>query len=177
MMGNEEFLLVKIENTKPIDLIEFTNSFIAIYNQYKRFIKLNYKTDEDIRLQIEELGEGSKWVKIIRYPIDKLIVDPLLQKFNEHLEQKFDAFLEQKIPYLENKLGHKLKAQEYKEIQTILRHNSHDYNSGIKFSSGSNNEVTHHHYYSGIQARAITDEAETCYQCHLQHITSETAFE
>ena len=68
--------------------------------------------------------------------------------------------MEQKIPELEERIGRKLTKQENKEIGAILKHNSGDYKSNIHFQNGQGDNINHHHYYTGIQSRAITDEAE-----------------
>ena len=54
MQENNEFLLIKIENTKPIELSDFTNTFVALNNQYKRYVNENYKeTDEEINFMLK----------------------------------------------------------------------------------------------------------------------------
>jgi hypothetical protein len=159
--NNNEFLIIKIENTTPIELIDFTNTFVALNSQYKRYIAENYKdTDEEIKLYVGELKEGSKIVKILRHASQKLFLEPVLDKFNKHLATQFIAFLEQKIPDLEEKIGRKFTRQENKEIGSILKHNAGDYNSKIYFQNGQGDSIINNHYYSGIESRAITDEAE-----------------
>lgn len=160
-MSENEFLLIKIENTKPIELADFTNAFVAINAQYKRYVNQNYKqTDEEIKLYVEELKEGSKIVKILRYASHKLFLEPIIEKFNKHLQEQFNAFLEQKLPSLEERLGKKFTKQELHEVNSIFGHNGKDYNSNIHLQSGKGDNITHHHYYTGIQSRAIIDESD-----------------
>jgi hypothetical protein len=162
VLDENEYLLIKIENTKPIELYDFSNSFLALHNQYKRFTQKKYKNiDENVKLYVNELKEGSKIVKVVRFfKMDKLFQELIIKKFNEYLKMQFDAFLEQKLPELEEKLGHKLTKQELIELRAILKHNANDYNSKIHFEAGQNNSITNNFYYEGVQTRAISDEIE-----------------
>lgn len=157
-LDENEYLLIKIENTKPIELYDFSNSFLALHNQYKRFTQKNYKNiDENVKLYVNELKEGSKIVNIVRF-LTTLIPQEIVTDFNKYLKTQFDAFLEQKFPELEEKLGHKLTKLELIELRTILKHNSDDYQSKIHFEAGKNNNITNNFYYDGVQTRAINDE-------------------
>jgi hypothetical protein len=158
IINENEFLIIKIENTKPIDLYDFSNALFALHAQYKRFIAINYKkTDEDVKLYVNELKEGSKIVKLVRFlKLDKLFQEIIIKKFNEHLKNQFDLFLEQKLPNLENPLT----KQELIELRTILKHNANDYNSKIHFEAGTGNTITNNFHYTGVQTRAISDEID-----------------
>jgi len=160
VLDENEYLLIKIENTKPIELYDFSNSFLALHNQYKRFTQKNYKNiDENVKLYVNELKEGSKIVKVVRF-LTTLIPQEIIKDFNEYLKMQFSHFLEQKLPELEEKLGHRLTKQELIELRTVLKHSANDYNGKIHFEAGKNNIITNNFTFNGVEARAISDEID-----------------
>jgi hypothetical protein len=129
-------LTVEINNRKPIELVDLTNSFLSLGEEYKRFIGLHPEFSEapDVRLYIKEIKTGSVKADLIALATSTgTFVAPLLSDANsvigfaKHLKTAFDYFLgraEQK-PTLHN--------TEYGNLSNILEPVAKDNGSQINF--------------------------------------------
>ena len=52
-------ITVRIENTKPVELVDFTRSLLALADQFKRDVENDARQDVEVRLYVTELRTGS----------------------------------------------------------------------------------------------------------------------
>lgn len=61
MQMDDQRLRIEINNDKPIDLMDLTNSFFSVADEYKRFVESEYGEvkKEDVALYVQEIRSGS----------------------------------------------------------------------------------------------------------------------
>lgn len=81
----DAMLQVRINNTQPIDLIDYAQSMLSLGNEYSDFITkdVNHLKPEDIKLYVREIRTGS----IIT---DLVAIAPTLMPFAEHSNTVLD---------------------------------------------------------------------------------------
>lgn len=122
-----EILSVKIDNKKPIELLEFTNTILGFNNCYNIWCKDNKIEIEDRGLYINELKEGSKIVDFIKKKSLKLFKEQTFNIFIKFYEEQINKLLEEKIEEVLKKY--------YKPIQQSLNYAKNDYQSHLSLES------------------------------------------
>lgn len=151
---DEAKLTIKIENKHPVELTDFTNSFFAMADEYKRYISRNDEAavDGDIKLYIKEIKTGS----IIA---DIQALAPLALPFIEnaktiigfagHLKTGFDFLLGRTDQRPE------LSKQSFENLSEILAPVAKDSASQINFSPIINGNVEFNINLSSVEANAV----------------------
>ena len=77
---SEAKLTIKIENKKPIELIDFTDSFSSLGNQYYKFLSENddFSVKPETKLYIKEI----KWL-FYKFILSFIILTNILQNCNK----------------------------------------------------------------------------------------------
>jgi hypothetical protein len=151
---DEAKLTIKIDNKHPVELTEFTSAFLAMGEEYKRYITKNDTTavDEDIRLYIKEIKTGS----IIA---DLQALAPLALPFVENATTiiGFTAHIKTGIDFLLGKSNEKpeLEKQSYENLSVILAPVAKDNGSQINFSPTVNGNVVLNLNVSSLEANAV----------------------
>ncbi len=101
-MNNENVLTVEIKNEKPILLVDFTNSFLSLADEYERFIRINdpVAASQEAKLFIREIRPGSIIADL--YPLVPLALIAMenantILDFANYLKKTFDYFLGRNI--------------------------------------------------------------------------------
>lgn len=92
---SETKLTVTIKHEKPIELLDFTTSFLSLGQEYKRHSVINYNSDS--KLYVKEIRKGSTIIELIE--ITKTSVLPFLGdvntvvEFTKFIKHAYDYFL------------------------------------------------------------------------------------
>ncbi|MBU2538801.1 MAG: hypothetical protein KKH22_10190 [Proteobacteria bacterium] len=153
-MNDEYKFTIKISNTKPVELIDLTNSLFGIGDEYKRFI---IKTDgahaeEEVKLFIKEIKTGSIVADIVAMAPYAL---PIIQhgltiiSFADYLKKGINYFLgkEKKEPELER--------ANYENYSNILEPVAKDNGSQLNLSTTVNGDVNVFVNINSVEANAV----------------------
>lgn len=93
----EATLTYTFENTRPVELLDLTNSLLAIGEQYRSFIRRQGETlvEDDYRLYVREIRTGSIIVDLISLAAQPQMlgpVAPFLVQFTNELAEWFEFF-------------------------------------------------------------------------------------
>lgn len=78
----ETSLIFKIENKRPIELIDLTKSLISVSNQFSDYVTRegNSKEEREAKLYIKEIKSGSVIIELIEYATIGMI--PFIENVN-----------------------------------------------------------------------------------------------
>lgn len=131
---SEAILTVKIENVKPIEVTDFTDSFNSLAEEYYKFLSESehFKLHHDTKLYIKEVKSGS----IITELTDLV---PLALPFIEHTNSiiDFSKFLKQGFEYFLGKTNEKPKDFDLKDcnnFSNIIKPIAKDNGSNVFFT-------------------------------------------
>lgn len=152
----EAKLTIHIENKNPIELIDFTNSFESLGNEYYKFLAENseFRLHPETKLYVKEIKTGS----IITVLSDLVpAVIPFVENSNSVIE--FTKFLKTGYEYFLGKSKEKPKEFDLKDcnnFNNIIKPVAKDNGSNIIFTGDFNfGDVTVNINYNSIEANAI----------------------
>lgn len=162
-MASEATLVIKIDNKKPVEITDFTDSFQAIGNEYYKFLleSTNYKLSKDTKLYVREITTGS-----ITTVLTDLILPVLpfveysnsIIEYSKFLKAGFDFFLGR---------GEKPKAFDYTDcnnFNNIIKPTAKDNGSQVIFTGDVSNVVNNpiiNFNFNSIEANAIQNGIAT----------------
>ncbi len=162
-----EVLSIKIDNRKPIQLLDFTNTILGVNNLYRIWAQDNKICIDDIELYIEELKEGSKIVDIVKKRTVKIFKDVTFSLFTSFYKQQIDTLLQENFEdILEKKQGKKIISN----IQQSLNHNSNDLNSNLVITAKENQIIQNTFNITGIEANAVQKVCQDALQSEKKDI-------
>lgn len=149
-------LIIKIENTKPIEITDFTESFTSLANQYYKYLAENedFKLSQDTKLYIKEIRPGS-----IITELSDLV--PMVIPFVEHSNSviEFTTFLKLGFDYFLGKTEEKPKDFDLKDcnnFSNIIKPIAKDHGSNVFFNADWNFEnSTVNFIFNSVDANAI----------------------
>jgi hypothetical protein len=137
---------IEINNKKPIELVDLTNSFLSLGEEYKRFVASHPEFSEapDVRLYIKEIRTGSVKADLVAIATQAAPLIPFISGANsvigfaKHLKTAYDYFLgkpeaEQK-PVLQN--------TEYGNLASIIEPVAKDNGSQMNFITQNITQTT-----------------------------------
>ena len=148
-----EYLSIKTDHSKPLELKRFTASMLCIENQYKQYLSNQGISDDDYDLYLYEVKEGSIIIKFIKGPLKLLFEHYVLEKFVADFGEKIKLIVDQKF---EEDAG--MTVKDLKDIRTVSEAISDDYNASIQIQSHVGDNITQNLNISGIEANAVRDE-------------------
>jgi len=153
---SEAKLTIHIENKKPIELIDFTESFEALASQYYKFLSesSNFRLNKETKLYVKEIKTGS----IITELSDLVpLVLPFIENSNSVIE--FTKFLKQGFDYFLGKTEEKPKEFDLKDcnnFNNIIKPVAKDSGSNVVFTGDFNfGGVTVNINLNSLEANAI----------------------
>ena len=153
---SEAKLTIKIENKRPIEITDFTDSFNSLANQYYKYLSENesFKLNQDTKLYIKEIRSGS----IITELSDLVpLVIPFVENSNSVIE--FTGFLKKGFDYFLGKSEEKPKDFDLKDcnnFNNIIKPIAKDNGSNVVFNGDWNFEnVTVNFNFNSVEANAI----------------------
>lgn len=155
-MASEANLIVKIENRKPVEITDFTDSFQALGNEYYKFLSesTHYKLSKDTKLYVKEITTGS----IITVLTDLVApVLPYIEYTNSIIE--YSRFLENAFNFFLGKSDEKPKQFDIKDctnFNNIIKPIAKDNGSQIIFTGDINSPLVNFTFsFDSIEANAI----------------------
>jgi hypothetical protein len=153
---SEAKLTIKIENKKPVELTDFTDSFSSLANQYYKFLSENeaFSLKPETKLYIKEIKSGS-----IITELSDLV--PLVIPFVEHSNSviEFTGFLKKGFEYFLGKTEEKPKDFDLKDcnnFNNIIKPVAKDNGSNVTFLGDFNfGDVTINVNFNSVEANAI----------------------
>jgi hypothetical protein len=116
----EKSLIFKIENKRPIELIDLTKSLFSVSNQFSDYVSRvgNSKEEREAKLYIKEIKSGSVIIELIEYASVGMI--PFIENVNTIVG--FADNLKRAIKYYLTDEGEKPETtiNDLKDIATIL---------------------------------------------------------
>lgn len=153
---SEAKLTIKIENKRPIEITDFTDSFNSLASQYYKFLSENdnFKLSQDTKLYIKEIRSGS----IITELSDLVpLVLPFVESSNSAIE--FTGFLKKGFDYFLGKTEEKPKefdAKDCNNFSNIIKPIAKDNGSNVFFNADWNFEgATVNFIFNSVEANAI----------------------
>ena len=153
----EAKLTVYIENKNPIKIIDFTESFESLGNEYYKFLSEHseFKLNAETKLYVKEIKTGS----IITVLSD---LTPMVIPFIEHSNSviEFTKFLKKGFNYFLGKKEEKPKELDLKDcnnFNNIIKPVAKDNGSNVTFTGDFNfGEVTVNMNFNSIEAKCNT---------------------
>ncbi len=153
-------LTLEIQNSKPVELIELTNSLIALSRQYNSYVSKNgYNLEEtQSRLYVKEIKSGSYIFDLVELGKDKLL------PFADHVNNivGFSIYLKKAISYFTDEGEDKpdLNAEDCKEIAAFMNPIANDSASRLNVKVHANGDVHQHYYIDSASAKAMRDNLQ-----------------
>lgn len=160
-MSNEMCLEVKIENTRPVELTVLTNSFLAMADEYKRYLT---KSGSDVgeyepKLYVKEIKSGSiitVLTALAPHAFEFVEANKSIIPFVEHLKVVTRYLLGKE----ENK-PEGADAGTLKNVEAILEPVASDSGSNLLFSPVFKNEGNVVLNFNSIEANAMQNRARS----------------
>lgn len=156
---SEAKLTIKIDNTRPVEIMDFTESFKSIGNQYYKFLSESehFKLSKTTKFYIKEVRTGS----IITELTDLVpLVIPFVENTNSVIE--FSIFLKSSFDYFLGKSKEKPKNFDIKDchnLNNIIKPVAKDEGSNMIFTGDFNfGDITIEMNYNSIEANAIQNK-------------------
>ncbi len=158
-MASEATLVIKIDNKKPVEITDFTDSFQAIGNEYYKFLleSLDFKLSKTTKLYVREINTGS-----ITTILTDLVVPvlPFIEYSNSIIE--YSKFLKAGFDFF---LGMTEKPKEFdytdcNNFNNIIKPIAKDNGSQVIFTGEVNNTTNINNpiinfSFSSVEANAI----------------------
>jgi len=157
-MDEEVRLTIEIKNEKPVSLIDFSNSFLCLSDEFDKYIRQHDEEAKarDVHLFIREVKSGSIIADLIAFAPFAL---PLIQDANSII--KFSESLKKAFDYLLGKAQTKpdFKRKNLQNYSGILEPIAKDSAAQINFNVIVNGGIHHHFSLNSIEAKAAQNSA------------------
>lgn len=148
-------LIIKIENKRPIELLDLTKSLVSLATQFDSYVDKNAdsKENREAKLYIKEIKSGSVILELVEFATLGMI--PFIENTNtilgfaEYCKKAFDFFLK------DNGEKPELKPTDYKDFSTILNPVSKDVGSQFNISTTINGNVELHLNLNSTETNAL----------------------
>ncbi len=154
-MADDMKMIIKIENKKPIELLDLANSMLSLSCEYNRYIERgeNNVQTENVRLYVKEIRSGSiitELVSLAPYTLPLIEYSTSIIEFAGYLKTAFDWFISPNsiIPPVTDKKS----LQSLVEIlEPVAKDNGSQFNIGAFNVQG---DLTINITYDSVQANA-----------------------
>lgn len=156
MPDNQDIrLIIKIDNSKPLELLELTKSFVSLANQFNSFVAdSSTSTDREAKLYVKEIKSGSIILELYEFATQSAL--PFIENINTivgfagYLKEAYNFFLG-KTKESSQTFTH----NDYKELSQIVNPVANDNASQINISTTVNNKIDIHLTLNSTEANAI----------------------
>lgn len=149
-------LEIIIQNKEPVELIDFTRSFLALSNTFSDFVEKNAdnQVQREAKLYVKEIKPGSIVVDLVEYSGVALL--PFIDNFNNILE--FSAYLKGILTYFLNGTGDKpeVSPKTLNDMSTFIAPVAKDNGSQMTIQTLNINTGDLNLYFSGNSTESIT---------------------
>lgn len=151
-------LVIKIDNKKPIELLDLTKSLVAFANNFDSYVSVNgqRKEDRETKLYVKEIKSGSVIFELVEFAAKTAI--PFLENastiigFAEHLKKAYDFI---KGDVKEKDTPMEITNTELKELSQIVNPVANDNGSQINISATVNNHIETQIVIGSLDANAL----------------------
>lgn len=148
-------LVIKIENKRPIELLDLTKSLVSIATQFDSYVDKNAdsKENREAKLFVKEIKSGSVILELVEFATIGMI--PFIENTNTILG--FAEYCKKAINFFLKNEGEKpeLKPTDYKDFSTILNPISKDNGSQFNLSTTINGNVELHLNLNSTETNAL----------------------
>ncbi len=148
-------LIIKIENTKPIELFDLTKSLVSIATQFETYVEKNADSKEgrEAKLYVKEIKSGSVIFELIE--LASICVLPFIENVNTIFG--FAEYFKKTINFFLHNEGKKpdLSPTDYRELSTILTPVAKDNGSQFNLSTTINGNVELHINLNSTETNAL----------------------
>lgn len=148
-------LVIKIENKRPIELLDLTKSLVSIATQFDSYVDKNAdsKENREAKLYVKEIKSGSVILELIELATVGMI--PFIENTNTILG--FVEYCKKAVNFFLKNEGEKpeLKPTDYRDFSTILNPISKDNGSQFNLSTTINGNVELHLNLSSTDTNAL----------------------
>lgn len=153
---------IEIKNNQPVDLIDLTNSFSSIGDEYKRYISRISgeelaSTPEEIKLYIKEIRSGSIIADLVAFAAGMI---PFLEHSKTVID--FAGYLKGAYDYLLGKAQAKPSLQKinYQNLSNFLEPIAKDTAAQMNCNTTINGDVTVYLTINSLEANAAQNTAK-----------------
>lgn len=148
-------LVIKIENSKPIELYDLTKSLVSIATQFETYVEKNAdcKENREAKLYVKEIKSGSVILELIE--LASVGVLPFIENVNTIVG--FAEYCKRAINYFLKNEGEKpdLNPTDYRELSTIIGPVAKDNGSQFNLSTTINGNLELHINLNSTESNAL----------------------
>ena len=153
-------LIYEFHNTRPIELIDFTSSLLAVGEQYRSFIRRQggQWADDDYRLYVKEVRTGSIIAEMISHAAQGQMLAPFVPfvvQFTHYLSDCFDFLKGVKDAKDIKELFSGATKKDYQQVSQIIEPVAKDGGSQINFVANDGGTIIFNAPLSSIEANAV----------------------
>jgi len=153
---HESRLTVRIENTRPVELVDLTESLLSLAEEYKRFVyrHSDLYVSTDVKLYIKEIRTGSIITDLVSSVVP--LVAPLYDNRESIVE--FGKWLKQTYDHYKGKVAGgkpELDKTSYKNLSAFLQPVAKDGGSQVNISNTVNGEQVVNININALEANAM----------------------
>lgn len=151
---DEKILNIKIENKNPVELLDLTEAFLSVADEYKRTAERlpDIRSPKEFKLYVKEIKTGSIETALVEY-------SPLVLPFmsNTVVVVEFSRYLKHCYDYFVGKIKSKpehLEKKDYENISKIINPVAKDNGSQIIFNTIIQGNVQQTFNLASLEANA-----------------------
>ena len=153
-------LIYEFHNTRPIELVDFTSSLLAVGEQYRSFIRRQGGPweDDDYRLYIKEVRTGSIIAEMISHATQGQMLAPFapfIVQFTQYLGDCFDFLKGVKDAKGIKELFSGATKKDYQQVAQIVEPVAKDGGSQINFIAREGGTIIFNAPLNSIEANAV----------------------
>jgi hypothetical protein len=152
--GQDSRLVVKIENSKPVELFDLTRSLFALTTQFEAFLQKNAtsKDERETKLYVKEVKSGSIIVELMEFSGANIL--PFMENTNTIVV--FTSFLIGRLSCLLKKnRDADLERKDYRALSDFVSLVAKDGNGAIHIDCRVNGDVINNYSLSSKQCDVI----------------------
>ena len=153
-------LTVEIQNTRPIELLDFTAALLAVAEQFRAFVRRRAQPfiDDDYRLFVKEVRTGSIVAELVSYATQLPMLapaTPLIVQYAAELGDWFEFFkgVKDASELKEFLLG--TTKRDLQQVAQVIEPVAKDSGSQINFIAKDGGSIVNHFHISSLQANAV----------------------
>jgi hypothetical protein len=175
LLKPETSLIFKIENKKPIELIDLTKSLISVSNQFSEYATRegNSKEEREAKLYIKEIKSGSVIVELFEYATSGMI--PFIENINSIIG--FAENLKKVVKYYLYNEGEKPvnNINDLKDISTIINPVAKDNGSQLIIQTVIHGNVEYTINLNSNEANAVQNKIkQDIYDLKIEEVLNHT---
>ena len=159
-VGPETSLVYEFHNVRPIELLDFTNSLLAVGEQYKSFIRRKGGpwTEDDYRLYVKEVRSGSIIAELVSMATQGQMIAPFapfIIQFTQQLGEWFEFLKGVKDVKDIKELFLGATKKDFQQVSQIIEPVAKDGGSQINLIATQGGTIIYNAPLNSIEANAV----------------------